>query len=76
MNMYGYEVPTDVSGMRFPVKCARCRHIHDGASVTVVQRYSDCSRWRCPNCTTIIDDRPIGWGGSAIPLDRYGMEKS
>jgi hypothetical protein len=65
----------DVTGMFWPVKCTRCDHVHDGGKVTVVQRYADCSTWRCPNCQSLIDDRPASWGGSAIPLDRDGREK-
>jgi len=53
--------------MRFPVRCPHCRHLHDGAMVTVVQRYLDCSTWRCPSCTTLIDDRPRAWGGCYQP---------
>ena len=52
-------------GMTFPYQCTRCGHVHDGASVTVVARYTDCSVWQCPKCKSQIDDRPIGWGGSA-----------
>lgn len=59
-----YGAPIDTSGMSWPVRCLRCNHVHDGGKVTVVQRYSDCSTWRCPNCRSLIDDRPGGWGGS------------
>jgi hypothetical protein len=65
----------DVAGMGFPVKCKWCRTVHDGAKVTVVGRYSDCSTWRCPGCNILIDDRPLSWGGSAIQLDRDGYER-
>jgi hypothetical protein len=66
MNMYWFDgTPVDTSGMSYPMRCLRCMHIHDTAKVTVVQRYSDCSTWRCPNCKALIDDRPRGWGGSA-----------
>lgn len=56
--------------MRFPYRCKWCGHVHDGSRVTVVQRYLDCSVWRCPNCDVLIDDRPERWGGSAIPVER------
>lgn len=52
----------DVEGMIFPVRC-RCGNVHDGAKATVVQRYSDCSVWKCPGCGVLIDDRPNRWGG-------------
>lgn len=51
--------------MRYPMQCRRCGNVHDGATVTIVQRYTDCSVWRCPGCGTLIDDRPAAWGGSA-----------
>lgn len=56
--------------MRSPYRCKWCGHVHDGALVTVVQRYADCSTWKCPGCGVLIDDRPEGWGGSAIPVPR------
>jgi hypothetical protein len=51
--------------MTYPMRCVPCGHVHDAAKVTVVQRYTDCSVWRCPRCGSLIDDRPRGWGGSA-----------
>lgn len=54
--------------MSHPMRCTRCSHVHDTAKVEVVQRYSDCSTWRCPNCNALIDDRPVSWGGSAVPI--------
>lgn len=60
----------DTSGMLAPGRCTRCRLVHDSGPVTVVARYSDCSVWRCPGCNSLIDDRPIGWGGSFEPLPR------
>lgn len=63
-------IPADIRGMSFPVRCRFCGCVHDAGSVTVVQRYTDCTTWRCPGCSTLIDDRPPGWGGSAIPLNR------
>lgn len=65
--------PVNTSGMWWPVSCRHCGHVHDAGKVTVVQRYSDCSTWRCPGCDTLIDDRPVAWGGSAISL-KYGRD--
>ena len=56
-----------VEGMFAPVRCKFCLQVHDSAKVDVLQRYSDCSVWKCPNCGTRIDDRPEPFG-SAIPL--------
>ena len=61
-------VRSEAAGMQFPVLCRWCSHVHDSAKVTVVQRYADCSVWRCPACDNLIDDRPEGWGGSAFPV--------
>ena len=58
-----------IEAMRYPVRCRFCSHIHDGATVTVELRYTDCSCWRCPSCDVLIDDRPLAWGGSAIRVD-------
>lgn len=75
-NIYtGFQRRRDVSDMSFPVECKWCGHVHDGALVSVVQRYSDCSTWRCPGCNTLLDDRPLSWGGSAIPLTREGVAR-
>lgn len=54
-----------MSEMGYPMQCLRCMGIHDAANVTVVQRYADCSTWRCPKCGSLIDDRPQAAGGSA-----------
>ena len=64
--------------MSWPARCRHCHHVHDAGKVEVVQRYSDCSVWRCPNCKTLIDDRPVQWGGSETGPDvvrppRYTM---
>jgi hypothetical protein len=56
--------PNRAPAMRYPVRCRHCSHVHDAAKVTVVQRYADCSVWRCPGCGVLIDDRPHAWGGS------------
>ncbi|AWN07758.1 hypothetical protein HOT31_gp087 [Microbacterium phage Hendrix] len=58
----------EIEQMSFPMRCMRCQHVHDTAKVEVVQRYADCTVWKCPRCGAHIDDRPIGWGGSAEPL--------
>jgi len=57
------------AGMHFPYECTRCGHIHDVGKVIVV-RYADCTVWECPRCKSPIDDRPIGWGGSARKVER------
>ena len=62
----------DVTGMFYPGRCTRCYHVYDGSKVTVVHRYSDCSMWHCPGCNQLVDDRPIGWGGSFQKLNRDG----
>ena len=56
-----------IEGMLAPVECKFCLQVHDSAKVDVLQRYSDCSVWKCPNCGTRIDDRPQPLG-SAIPI--------
>ena len=66
----GREQPVDTTGMRFPMRCLRCGHVHDAGSVEVVGRYSDCTTWRCPSCRSLIDDRPPSWGGSAERVTR------
>lgn len=60
-------------------RCLRCNHVHDVGDVEIVQRYADCTTWKCPNCKSVIDDRPKGWGGSAervrageVTYDMYG----
>jgi hypothetical protein len=50
--------------MFWPARCRHCDHLHDSGKVEVVQRYADCSVWRCPNCRVLIDDRPPSLGGS------------
>jgi len=54
----------DVSGMGYPMRCKWCGQVHDAGPVEIVQRYSDCSVWRCPHCGVLGDDRPLRWGGS------------
>lgn len=62
------EPRVDTTGMFYPVRCLRCRHVHDGGKVEVIARYADCSVWECPGCGSQIDDRPKGWGGSSEPV--------
>lgn len=50
--------------MLWPALCRHCNHLHDSGRVQVVQRYLDCTVWRCPRCDVLIDDRPRAWGGS------------
>ncbi|MEW1990736.1 hypothetical protein [Microbacterium sp. NPDC078849] len=68
-------VLADVTGMTFPYLCTRCNHPHDASQLTGWHRYLDCTAWRCPACGSLIDDRPVAWGGSAIPLDQEGRER-
>lgn len=55
--------PEAIAGMMFPVRCTHCDHVYDLASVTVLQRYADCSVWQCPgSCRLQVDDRgETGW---------------
>lgn len=59
-----------VDAMTYPVTCRFCHTIHDAAAVTVVSRYIDCTTWRCPGCSILIDDRPAAMGGSAIRVTK------
>lgn len=59
----------DLLEMKAPVQCKWCNVIHDSATVEVVQRYADCSVWKCPDCGVQIDDRPEALGGTALPLE-------
>lgn len=68
-------VLADVTGMTSPHLCTRCNQPHDAGQLTGWHRYLDCTAWQCPGCGSLIDDRPVAWGGSAIPLDREGREK-
>ena len=61
---------TPCDDMMMPVECRWCRHVHDAAKVTVVQRYADCSVWRCPGCNVLVDDRDPRWGGGVYPLGK------
>jgi hypothetical protein len=67
----------DVSKMSSPVRCRWCQKVYDLGSVTVVQRYADCSVWKCPGCKVLVDDRGSnGWGGTRhyYELDEHGRE--
>lgn len=59
----------DPAGMAHPALCRHCNHLHDAGKARTVQRYTDCSVWRCPSCKTLIDDRPYAWGGSLTGQD-------
>lgn len=59
-----YPASADVESMLWPMRCLRCRKIHDAGKVTPTGRYSDCTVWRCPNCSAEIDDRAGGYGGA------------
>ena len=62
--------------MSFPVRCTRCSHVYDLGKVEVVQRYADCSVWKCPGCRITVDDRPPGWGDHHyVELDSQGLVK-
>lgn len=62
-----YGRPMDPAAkMTAPAQCRHCNLLHDAGPVQIVQRYADCSTWRCPGCKTLIDDRPRAWGGSAL----------
>lgn len=65
----------DVSSMLAPVRCKRCACVHDSGPIEVVQRYSDCSVWRCPGCGVLVDDRDPRWGGGVYKLDRQGRAR-
>jgi hypothetical protein len=54
------------------VRHVTCGRAHDASTVEVLERYSDCSRWKCPHCDGWCDDRPIGWGGSIEKVTRRG----
>lgn len=55
--------------MRYLRRCKWCRSVHDAAKVTIVDRFSDCSTYRCPGCRQLLDDRPECLGGSSLPLE-------
>jgi hypothetical protein len=61
--------------MSAPFECMICHKIHDAGKVEVLQRYMDCSMWKCPHCNATINDRPIGWGGSARPVDKMSTNR-
>ncbi len=53
---------------RYWARCKWCSCVHDTTKVTVVSRYTDCSVWRCPGCSVLLDDRPERWGGGTYPV--------
>lgn len=46
-----------IRGMTSPVRCGACGRIYDLGTVTVTQRYADCSVWKAPCCKVTTDDR-------------------
>lgn len=58
------QVRSQEPDMLHPALCRHCQHLHDAGRELTVQRYADCSVWKCPRCRTLIDDRPQSWGGS------------
>ncbi len=60
----------EIRAMSSPMRCMRCGHVHDSGKVKVVDRYLDCSTWPCPSCGSLIDDRPVRWGGSAEKVEK------
>lgn len=68
----GERVNPSIAGMFAPVQCKHCGCVHDSGPVEVVQRYADCSVWRCPGCRVLVDDRDPRWGGGVYKLDRQG----
>ena len=68
-DIYGWpERVVDTTGMSYPMRCKHCSQVHDAGKVTVIQRYADCTVWKCPHCKFLGDDRPLSWGGS---FERY-----
>lgn len=46
----------DIRKMTSPVRC-QCGGVYDLGTVTVIQRYADCSVWVSPCCKRQTDDR-------------------
>ena len=66
-------VPPKADAMSSPVQC-RCGHVYDLGTVTVTQRYADCSVWTTPCCKVQVDDRHP-WPGvpaAFVRLDQHG----
>lgn len=57
MNLWDPDALTvvDTCDMAYPMRCKWCGCVHDAGKVEVVQRYADCSVWRCPGCGLLID---------------------
>lgn len=56
----------DITGMSQPARCTWCQHVYDLGKVEVLQRYADCSVWKCPGCQVLVDDRgETGWKSRA-----------
>ena len=79
-DIFGYRWQLDraqVAGMSQPCRCTHCNRVYDLGTVTVVQRYTDCSVWQCPGCKLQVDDRgETGWTTRRdyVRLDRNGRE--
>jgi len=66
----------DVQGMHFPVRCGHCGIVYDMGRVEVLQRYQDCSMWKCPGCKVLVDDRKPPWGvRHYTELDKNGRPR-
>lgn len=65
----------DLSKMLDPMRCMRCHQVFDGGAVEVVARYADCTVFKTPCCGAVVDDRPVGWGGSVRRLNRDGTPR-
>ncbi|BBX87907.1 hypothetical protein MAUB_57800 [Mycolicibacterium aubagnense] len=50
-----------IRGMSSPARCTHCGQVYDLGTVTVTQRYVDCSVWTSPCCHRTVDDRGSGW---------------
>lgn len=48
------EAPAD---MISPVRCLRCGAVYDLCKGEPIQRYADCTVYRTPCCSRVVDDR-------------------
>lgn len=56
-DLFNPRIHRSAEGMTSPVQCNRCGGIYDLGTVTVTQRYADCSVWNTPCCNRTADDR-------------------